>query len=519
MKSLKGRRRSQSSSSSTSIAVVGCVFLSIYIFYTVIVLLLVPVDVDVDIRIKDAIHEHEDGHYSDTNINTYMSRRNSMNKGELAKPKSLSILQAEVQNINRPNANPDEEFDLSVEKDRCDQFKGNLVYNGGDKRRRIFAGGLLADDSWHVLGASALETFGIFHSFSFIESNRTQSFEPRALRFTSGSEELKLLQSGIYGPSTTVYVENFVYEKRILPIIREHMMRERILEKWKELGMTREDIGIIIDVDEIPSRDFLRAIQVCDPPDGSWSSTSNQTCRAPLIRMSLPMFEGSPKCIHKGIKNLAFKRFTTPSVVIGACIEGIGDFKVHPPVPREKYIDGKAIGGRVDGYGMNFDYSQIPNGENGYYPLYNGADFRKMKSGHMFFGGVGFHLHNFFDSADKIRFKYRYYGHIHDHAFEVPLGALNADMNLFVKCAHNISDAGNRKERLQNGLDLLSQSYKLPVAFEIDGYVDARHAEMKILVENDEEEFGRADKFDGNHLYNSEMLTKPGRKNKMVGQT
>jgi hypothetical protein len=47
-------------------------------------------------------------------------------------------------------------------------------------------------------------------------------------------------------------------------------MRERILEKWKELGMTKEDIGIILDVDEIPSREFLRAAQICDPPDNNW---------------------------------------------------------------------------------------------------------------------------------------------------------------------------------------------------------------------------------------------------------
>ena len=30
--------------------------------------------------------------------------------------------------------------------------------------------------------------------------------------------------------------------------------------------------------------------------------------------------------------------------------------------------------------------------------------------------------------------------------------ALNADLNLLVKCAHNISDEGNRKRRLENGL-------------------------------------------------------------------
>ena len=50
----------------------------------------------------------------------------------------------------------------------------------------------------------------------------------------------------------------------------------------------------------------------------------------------------------------------------------------------------------------------------------------------------------------------------------------------------------------------------------VDGYVDARHDEMVRLVEEDEKEYGRADKFDGNHLYKEEHhLTHSGRKNKV----
>lgn len=124
---------------------------------------------------------------------------------------------------------------------------------------------------------------------------------------------------------------------------------------------------------------------------------------------------------------------------------------------------------------------------------------------------IGVHLHNFFDSASKIRFKYAYFGHVHTHAYSAPLGAMNADMNLFVKCAHNISDDGNRKQRLENGLAILAQSYPLPSAFQLEGYVDARHEEMVALVEKDEEEYGRADLFDGHHLYKEEMLTHKGR--------
>merc|ERR1712238_375949 len=103
-------------------------------------------------------------------------------------------------------------------------------------------------------------------------------------------------------------------------------------------------------------------------------------------------------------------------------------------------------------------------------------------------GGAGYHLHNFFDSVEKIRFKYVSFGHVHKNAFKAPLGALNADMNLFVKCAHNISDEGNRKRRVPHGLEGLQEQFRLPVAFQLEGYAEARHREMIAMVEKDEEE-------------------------------
>lgn len=83
----------------------------------------------------------------------------------LSQTDSLSILMAEVLKVNRPI--PDEQVDSSTEKARCTRF--SLKYNlNRTNRRRIFAGSLLADDSWHALGASALESFGIYHSLTFL---------------------------------------------------------------------------------------------------------------------------------------------------------------------------------------------------------------------------------------------------------------------------------------------------------------------------------------------------------------
>jgi len=321
---------------------IGCTILSVFIL---------SLTIEVSVRVNDDLHSF---YLWDSTKEISVEHKQSSRTG-IKMSKSLSILMAEVQNVDRPIPDDDDkEFRLSVEKNRCAQFESLLKYGGKTKRRRIFAGGLIADDSWHVIGANALETYGIFHSVAFIESNRTQSFEPRPLRFTPGSEELRILQSGIYGPNTPVYVENFVYEQKEIAMTREHMMRQTILEEWKRLGMTREDIGIIFDVDEVPSRDFLRAAQICDPPEEHWRSDYNQTCRSPMIRLSFPMFEGSPKCIHKGNDQTVFKRFVSSSMVIGACIEGIGDSDRHTPALREKVdVNGKVHGGRKKGYGRN----------------------------------------------------------------------------------------------------------------------------------------------------------------------
>ena len=507
-----------------SVPALACIFVIIYLSFLVAPKRISPHSVTIDSFLID----------SSFAIDSLVSTQNGLEEPEPAPPismsKSLSILMAEVLNINRPvpddESNP-ETFNLSTEKERCNPFD-QLMYGNRTKRRRIFVGGLIADDSWHVLGANAMETYGIFHSVSFIESNRTQSFEPRNLRFTAGSKDLKILQSGIYGPTsqTAVYVDHYVNEIKTNPMAREHMMRQMMLQKWKERGMTRDDIGIIFDVDEIPSRDLLRAAQICDPKNNIWRTTPDQTCRSPLIRLSYPMMEGSPKCVHKSpgktegpetpAKKL-FKRFVSSSMVIGACVQGIGDSEKHPLAPRDQKdpITGEPIGGRKVGYGERYDYSKMPHGKDGFFPLYDAADFRRMEGSVYIFGGAGFHLHNFFNSADEIRFKYAYFGHVHDHAFDVPLGALNADMNLFVKCAHDIDDTGNRKIRLKNGLNILEREYNLPAAFLVDGYVDARHDEMVKLVEEDEKEYGRADKFDGNHLYHVDHLTHSGRKNKL----
>ena len=108
----------------------------------------------------------------------------------------------------------------------------------------------------------------------------------------------------------------------------------------------------------------------------------------------------------------------------------------------------------------------------------------------------------FLDSIQKLRFKHAFYDHADSHAFDIPLGGMNSDLNLLVKSVHNISDEGNRKQRLENGLKKLEDEYELPMAFQLPGYVEKRHQELKAMLEEDELEYERADKYDGYGKHN-----------------
>lgn len=380
-------------------------------------------------------------------------------------------------------------------------------------KRRIFLGALLADDSWHVLGADALEARDLYHGLVFVESNRTQSFHPRPWRFlfSPNSESFQLLQNHVYGTSK-VRIVPFVNENpQLTGLHREHAMRARILHEWKAMGMQPQDIGVLHDPDELLSRELLQALAWCETHgpklSPAWQGLPNETCRSPMVSLVLPMWEGSPNClVHSPGVADGLARWARTSMVVGACIEGIGTALELPKDARN------TAGNRHKGYGDQFDYSKIPHGIAGQYPRYNANDFRHLKSDKLVYGGAGYHLHNFFQNEQAIRFKYGYFGHKHPDAVgqqAIPLGALNADLNLMVRCARGADDSTSRKRRHPLGLKALNHS--LPVAFQIPGYISSRHDELAQMVQSDEAQYGRADGYDGHHLYNeTNMLTHKG---------
>ena len=47
-----------------------------------------------------------------------------------------------------------------------------------------------------------------------------------------------------------------------LGLVRENVQRQHILGLWRAAGMGPADVGILSDMDEVFTRDFLRALQV-----------------------------------------------------------------------------------------------------------------------------------------------------------------------------------------------------------------------------------------------------------------
>ncbi|KAL7534455.1 hypothetical protein ACHAWF_004841 [Thalassiosira exigua] len=212
-----------------------------------------------------------------------------------------------LREARRPRPVFDEDIDIDVEAKRCERY--GLGYDGRKTRRRVFFGGLIADDSWGTIAISAIENYGIFHTVAFAESNRTQMKHPREWRFAPGSENLQFLKGGMFGPITNVTVDQYVNEGKhawLHGLGREHHQRALVLERWKANGMREDDIGYLADVDEMFTRDFLRAAQICRVKEFD----DHGNCSDPKLGPSTLQFEGGPRCLTN-------RRWYHPDMIIG----------------------------------------------------------------------------------------------------------------------------------------------------------------------------------------------------------
>eukprot|EP00590_Aulacoseira_subarctica_P007784 CAMPEP_0172422670 /NCGR_PEP_ID=MMETSP1064-20121228/8798_1 /TAXON_ID=202472 /ORGANISM="Aulacoseira subarctica , Strain CCAP 1002/5" /LENGTH=400 /DNA_ID=CAMNT_0013163633 /DNA_START=207 /DNA_END=1409 /DNA_ORIENTATION=- len=381
------------------------------------------------------------------------------------------------------------DINMTREAERCASY--GFGYDNRTMRRRVFMGALIADDPWDTIEAIAAKGYGIYHTVAFIESNTTQSYFPRELRFTPGSFDLALLQRDeLFGPDTIVTVDFYFDSMNSSlnskdPLVREHMQRDRIAPRWKMNGMQPDDIGIVMDTDETFSRDFLHALQICDVPE----FRPDQDCRSPKILASTIVFEGIPECIVRE------KLLWHPDAVLGECIEYIGNETLHPPVLREfNGIHGK----RAEGYGRNQNFDKMPNVS--LHPLLSAGDFRNYEGGRQIgmvgqynwtsvesdqpIGATGYHFHNFFANVSTIRRKYRTYGHPQEHAFEEkPLGQLEIyDLSHAINCTMG-----------QPHVEQISTTYDQMIGpkplYFTDEYRKRRSEFFRRIIEEDEQEY------------------------------
>jgi hypothetical protein len=374
----------------------------------------------------------------------------------------------------------DHEVDLEAEQKRCEKY-GFEWDSGRTTRRRIFWGSLIANDSFRVLQAAGTEGRNLFHSVSFVESNNTQTLSPRTWRFLPGSAELNAL-SAIFGEKTSVTVDYYMdgpTPGRFLT--REHQQRQAVLERWKRDGMKTDDLAFFGDTDEMFTRDFLRALQICDVPE----FRPGQDCKAPKIMATGLIFEGSPECV------IANAKLWHPDVLIGECVDGIGNATKHPPPLR---VHQKNQSYREKGHGYDGSYEKYfkanPQAAAAkQYPLWNAGDIRRIPGGRQIRGvrQNGFHLHNFFVDEQDIRNKYLTYAEYVEKADMVPLSLIHDDLSVAVACVHGWQNLGERQLLVGGYTNIKGPR---PILFDDPEFRKLRHEELKQAIFSDEKIYG-----------------------------
>jgi Glycosyltransferase family 17 len=217
------------------------------------------------------------------------------------------------------------QMDQDDPHERCSRYKG--YYNETHPaKRRIFWGSNIATEPWEVFEIVGTEAYGLYSGIVLVESNRTQNFAPRRVqRLNHGP-----IMAHIFGvPESTVQIRNYVNEDHASrDLIRENQQRFDIMAGWLELGMTRDDFGIVSDIDETFSRDMLLAMQSCHGIPALDYETHHCHHKHVRLTATTQVFEASPECISP-------RDWTLPAAMLGHCIEGIADPDLHPPAPRE----------------------------------------------------------------------------------------------------------------------------------------------------------------------------------------
>jgi Glycosyltransferase family 17 len=375
-------------------------------------------------------------------------------------------------------------------------FSMNPKANSSDParpHRRIFYGSLIAEEPWELLEIISAETFGIFEAMVFVEGNRTQSGTPRPFKRTN--KHLAKLQK-LFGVNN-IQLRRYVNEDTSLDsMAREHRQRQEILKGWKDFGMTGNDVGYIADMDETFTRDFLRAVQTCPYIEALDYETHH--CFNPKVKIAgyTRMFESSPECIAK-------RTWYHPDMILGACVELIGNETLNPLAPRvHDFL-------RAPGYAHNCETRNDMTYQNSFgkingshFPLWSAADFRRQCGGHNYkLNATGhaefsaFHFHNFFPDFNATRRKYGTYAHAVTGADRKRLENIGDDLKMMVRCVQNWTDAptsGNgvniaetqQWQRVVGGIDAALPPW--PIYFMDIDYRRRKHQSVQAAVNQDE---------------------------------
>ena len=392
-------------------------------------------------------------------------------------------------------------LDPAAERERCRRH-GYSYDDGRTVRRRLFFGSLLADDSDVLLRAFAAESRNVYHAVAYVEGAETGGGFNRTLKYAPGSAAVRGLAER-QGPRTAVSVHQIPpgwlgrdmagrdgagFSVHRLGIERENRMRQIILRRWAELGMRPDDVGVLGDADEVFTRDFLRAAQICDVPE----FRPGQDCRAPKVLAKGLIFEASPECVVEG------KLLWHPDMVLGECLEHVGDEELHPPPKRDGGKRAPGHGGGGDGdYAEYLATVAAGDGDAPMYPLWSAMDVRSQAGGgqhRSLINGTrrnlhtAYHLHNFFGSLEVLRFKYRTYAEKLEGAEDRPLAGMHDDLSLAVSCVRGEQNPGTVR-RVMGGYGAIQGPR--PILFERDQRLRARrHEEVRRMVLEDERVHG-----------------------------
>ena len=185
-------------------------------------------------------------------------------------------------------------------------------------------------------------------------------------------------------------------------------------------------------------------------------------------------------------------------MVIGQCIEEIGDKTMNVIAPRDGYR-------REAGYGRDCESHEksFYKIEGNKYPLWNAGDFRMACGGRMYeMNGANrqnrskysaFHLHNFFADFNTTRRKYLTYGHPNHLAMTARLEDIEGDLKLLYRCSMNLTDAplnhesfpnDQRYQRVVGGIKSVLPPW--PIYFTDPEYRERKHSALQKKVWEDE---------------------------------